>query len=141
MQTQINLAISLVAYMPSTDSDQPVYQLVTCMPSTNSDQPGHQPSGLYAQYRLRSTCSISLVASVPVQTQINLSISLVACMPQYRLRSTCLSAWWHVCPVQTLINMSISQVACVPSADSYQPVHQPSDMCAQCRLISTCPSA
>ena len=108
VQTQINLSKGLVACMPSTDSDQPVYQLVTCMPSADSYQSVHQPSGMYVQYRLRSTCPSALWHVCPVQTQINMSISLVACMPstdsdqpvhqpsgmyaQFRLISTCPSA-------------------------------------------------
>ena len=46
-----------------------------------------------------------------------------------------------MCPLQTQINLSISLVACVSSADSNQPVHQPSGMCPHCRLRSTWPSA
>ena len=39
MQTQINLAISIVA----------------CVPRADSNQPGHQHGGMYAQFRLKST--------------------------------------------------------------------------------------
>ena len=130
----INLAISMVAHLPNAVSNQPDHQHGDMYAKCSLHHPGNQHGSKYAKCSLKPTWSSAWWHVCPIQTQIILAISLVACVPsaysnqpghphggmysQFRLKSTLPSAWWHVCPVQTQINLAISLVACVPSLNS-----------------------
>ena len=101
MQSQINLVISQVA----------------CVPSADLSQPGHQHGDMYALCNLKSTWQSLWWHVCQMQSQINLTISMVTRMPN-----------------SDEINLAISLVAWVPNADTDQPGHQHGGMYAQFRL-------
>ena len=109
------------------------------MPYAISNLPGIQHGGMYDQCSLKSTWPSACCHVCQVQSQINLVISMVACMlstdsgqtgqpssgmyAQFILKSTLQSFWWHVCPMQSQIKLAISMVACMSNADSNKPGH------------------
>ena len=66
--------------MPNLDSNQSDHQPSDLLPNLDSNQPDHQPSGLCSQCRLKSTWSSAWWHVYPIQTQISLAISIVACV-------------------------------------------------------------
>ena len=64
VQTQVKLAIILVAFMHNSDLNQPC----------------NRSSGMYAQCSLKSTWPSAWRHVCPLQSQVKLVISLVACM-------------------------------------------------------------
>ena len=97
------------------------------MPNADSYQPGHQHGDMYAQFRLKSTWPSAYWLVFPVQTQANLVISMVACLPNTVSNQPGYqpSGMYAKCSLKSMV---ISEVACVPNSDSNQPDHQHGDM-------------
>ena len=119
-KTLINLFISLMERVSSADTDQSGHQPSGMYTKCSQNQPGHQYGGMYAQCRLKLTWLSTWWHVCQIQTQINLAISLLACVPS-----------------ADSSHLVICMVACIPNAVSNQPGHQPSGLCSQCRLKST----